>query len=126
MCYSTITGVKTVPKSYVHAARIMGCNPVQMVYRILVPGAMTSLIPALRLSIGYCWRALVGAEMFAAMIEKGLGKMIYEARYWNDIPAMFVGLITIGAVALLIDSTVLNWIQINTVEKWGMVTTDDN
>ena len=72
--------------------------------------------------MGYCWRALVGAEMLCAMIKWGVGKMIFEARFWNDVRVMFVGLTVIGVFAVLIDRMLLRRLEKQTIEKWGMAT----
>jgi NitT/TauT family transport system permease protein len=47
--------------------------------------------------------------------------MIYEARYWNDVASMFVGLVIIGVTGLLLDRIVLGWLEERTVEQWGML-----
>jgi NitT/TauT family transport system permease protein len=72
--------------------------------------------------MGYCWRALVGAEMLSAMIQWGIGKMIFEARFWNDVRVMFVGLMVIGIFAVFLDRLILRRLEQHTIEKWGMVT----
>ena len=66
-------------------------------------------------------RALVGGEMLSASVEWGVGKMIYQARFWNDVAAMFVGLMLIGVSGFLLDQIFLKWLEKATVEKWGML-----
>jgi len=58
---------------------------------------MVATITGLRLGIDYAWRALVGGEMLSVLAEWGVGKLIYQARFFNDLTAMFVGLLIIGA-----------------------------
>jgi len=81
---------------------------------------MPSIINGLRLALGYSWRALVGAELLAALIEKGMGKMVYQARFFNDPAVMMVGLILIGVSGYLLDQFFLVTVERNTIEKWGM------
>ena len=116
-----ITAMRTVQIRIVSAARIMGVKGWKLFLEVHLPASLLSLLPTLRVSVGYCWRALVGAEMLCAMIEWGLGKMIYEARFWNDVSVMFAGLIVIGVLGVIIDRLLLQRLETKTVVKWGMV-----
>jgi NitT/TauT family transport system permease protein len=119
--YSTIVGIRSVNKQQINAARIMGVKGLGLFYKVLLPASLVYIMPALRLSIGYCWRALVGGEMLSAMIEWGIGKMIYEARFWNNIKVMFVGLLVIGFFGVILDRVLLKRLEQETIEKWGML-----
>lgn len=120
--YSTIVGMRSVDKQLINAARIMGVTELGLFFKVLLPGALVAIMPALRLSVGYCWRALVGGEMLSAMITWGLGKMIYEARFWNDVKVMIIGLAFIGIFGVIFDRLFLKPLEQGTVEKWGMLT----
>ena len=120
--YSTIAGMRSVDKQLIDAARIMGVSELGLFFKVLLPGSLVAIMPALRLSVGYCWRALVGGEMLSAMIKWGLGKMIYEARFWNDGKVMSIGLAFIGIFGVIFDRLLLKPLEQGTVEKWGMLT----
>jgi ABC-type nitrate/sulfonate/bicarbonate transport system permease component len=120
--YSTIAGMRSVDKQLINAARIMGVSELGLFFKVLLPGSLVAIMPALRLSVGYCWRALVGGEMLSAMIKWGLGKMIYEARFWNDVKVMIIGLAFIGIFGVILDRLFLKPLEQGTVEKWGMLT----
>jgi NitT/TauT family transport system permease protein len=119
--YSTMTGIRALNRQQVNAARIMGARRLMLFFEVIVPGSLLYVMPALRLSIGYCWRALVGAEMLAAAIQWGLGRMIYDARFWNDVKIMFVGLVTIGLFGVFFDRLLLKRLEKGTIQKWGML-----
>ena len=119
--YSVIHGIKTVNKNLINAGKIAGAGKYKLFESVLLPGSLVSLIPGLRLAIGYSWRALVGAEMLAAMVRWGVGKMIFTARMSNVVETMFLGLVLIGIAGLLLDRLLL-YIEYRTVVKWGMVT----
>lgn len=119
--YSVIHGIKTVNKNLVNAGKIAGAGKYKLFESVLLPGSLVSLIPGLRLAIGYSWRALVGAEMLAAMVKWGVGKMIFTSRMSNVIETMFLGLVIIGIAGLILDRLLLI-IENKTVVKWGMVT----
>ncbi|MEM7537280.1 MAG: ABC transporter permease [Chloroflexota bacterium] len=119
--FNTMRGVEMVNKSQVNAARLMGVSEWGLFPKVYLPASLVATITGLRLGIGYAWRALVGGEMLSALAEWGVGKMIYQARFFNDIAAMFVGLILIGIGSYLIDRVLLKQLEKQTVEKWGML-----
>jgi ABC-type nitrate/sulfonate/bicarbonate transport system permease component len=121
IAYNTMRGIELVPANLVRAARLMGLRGARLFLRVLLPGSLVSVITGLRLGIGYAWRALVGGEMLAAMIERGLGKMVFDARFFNDVTVMFAGILVIGFSGLLLDRAFLRWLEIATLEKWGML-----
>lgn len=121
IAFNTMRGVEMVDQSQVRAAQIMGVSRLAIFPRLYLPASMVATITGLRLGIGYAWRALVGGEMLAALAEWGVGKMIYQARFFNDIGAMFVGLLLIGAGSLIIDRVVLKRLEVMTVQRWGMI-----
>jgi ABC-type nitrate/sulfonate/bicarbonate transport system permease component len=118
---NTMRGIESVHQNLVQAAQIMGVDGLQLFFTVLLPGSLVSLITGLRLGIGYAWRALVGGEMLAAMITAGIGKMVFEARFFNDVSVMFVGILIIGLSGYLLDRTFLRWLEMVTIERWGMI-----
>ncbi len=118
--YNSIDGARSVEKTWLDAAEITGANKKKRFLHVMLPGSLKSIIPGLRLAIGYSWRALVGAEMLASR-SGGLGRMIYGARSYGGTSEMLVGLAIIGLLAYSFDSLLMKKLEENTVEKWGMV-----
>jgi len=121
MVYNTFNGIRSIGKHFVWASHIMGADKATVFFEVLLPGSLVSIITGLRLAIGYSWRALVGAEMVAAGISAGVGQMIYAARAFNDVEAMFAGLVIISIGGLLLDRLLMDPLERKTVEKWGIV-----
>ena len=121
IAYNTIRGIEMVNEDLVNAGRLMGVHGLRLFFAVLLPGSLVSIITGLRLGIGYSWRALVGGEMLSALVEWGIGKMVYQARFWNDVTVMFVGLMIIGFSGFLLDRILLKWLEKQTVERWGML-----
>jgi len=119
--YNTIRGIEMVEPSTIRAARTMGARGARLFVSVLLPASSVSVLTGLRLGIGYSWRALVGGEMLSAMVRWGIGKMIYQARFWNDVVAMFVGLLVIGLTGFLLDRLLIRQLERATIERWGMV-----
>jgi len=118
--YNTMYGVRSVNKELIWAAKMTGANKTTIFAKVILPGALVSIITGLRLAVGYSWRALVGAEMLAS-ITGGIGFMIYAARATFATKIMFTGLFIIALGGLLIDRFILGTIEKRTIEKWGMV-----
>jgi NitT/TauT family transport system permease protein len=121
IAYHTLRGIEMVDEDQINAAQIMGVGGLRLFGSVLLPASLVSIITGLRLGIGYAWRALVGGEMLSALVEWGIGKMIYQARFWNDVTAMFVGLMVIGVSGFLLDRVFLQWLEKKTVVTWGML-----
>jgi NitT/TauT family transport system permease protein len=119
--YNTMRGIEMVDPNEIRAARIMGASGPSLFVSVLLPGSLVSILTGLRLGIGYSWRALVGGEMLSAMIAWGIGKMIYQARFWNDVTTMFVGLMVIGISGFALDRLLIKSLERRTVERWGML-----
>jgi NitT/TauT family transport system permease protein len=119
--YNTIRGIEMVDVNRIRAARTMGARHLSLFTTILLPGSLVSILTGMRLGIGYSWRALVGGEMLSAMLTWGVGKMIYQARFWNDVTVMFVGLMIIGVTGFVFDRLLIRGLERLTVERWGML-----
>lgn len=117
--FSTMTGVRSIPEEYLHVARMCEVGPFGMVWRVVIPGALPSIITGIRIGAGYGWRGMVAAEMIAA--SSGLGFMIFNARQFLQTDVVIVGMITIGLLWTAIDYMALRPVERLTVERWGMV-----
>ena len=120
ICYHAAEGARRVDRRWLQAARLMGAGPLRLLFGVLVPGAAVDTITGLRLGMAYAWRALVGAEMLAAA-SWGLGFMVFAARSFYDVSAMFLGLALIAVGGLLLDRLILRTLERRTIVRWGMV-----
>lgn len=107
-------GVSAIEEIYIRAARVVGASETEIFRKIVVPLLIPQLFVAMRLALGVCWGTLVAAELLAA--ERGLGAVIQNAGNYFIIPDIYVGLVCIGAIALLMDACirkvmaiVVNW-----------------
>jgi len=101
LAMSARAGVRSVSQEQIHAAYSMGASKWQVIYYVIVPGAMPEILTAMRIAIGFGWTTLVAAEMVAA--TKGLGQMVLNASNFLRTDIVIMGIIVIGAVAYLFD-----------------------
>jgi NitT/TauT family transport system permease protein/taurine transport system permease protein len=117
--FNTLVGVRTVPKIFENAVLTLGGGRRHVIFEVLLPGAMPSIVTGIRMSIGFGWRALIAAEMIAT--STGLGFLIFNAQNFHQTDAILVGIITIGILWLATDRLVLRPIERWTIERWGLV-----
>lgn len=96
--------VAAIEEIYIRAARVLGASEIEIFRKVVVPLVIPQLFVALRLALGVCWGTLVAAELLAA--ERGLGAVIQNAGNYFVIPDIYVGLVCIGAIALLMDAAI--------------------
>ena len=99
---NTIAGVRNVDAIYVRVAQNLGARPGTLFRRVLLPGAMPSILAGMRIGIGVAFICVIVAEMIA--VNNGLGYRILEAReyFWSD--KIIAGMISIGVIGLAIDT----------------------
>jgi NitT/TauT family transport system permease protein/sulfonate transport system permease protein len=71
-------------------------------FSVLIPASLPQIITGLRLGFGYAWRALLGAELFAA--ASGLGYFIADSQAMARTDRVFVGIIAIGLLGVVFDT----------------------
>lgn len=117
--FATLSGIQGVPQVFINAGLTMGARRHQIIWGIMIKGALPSIITGVRIGIGYGWRALVGGEMIAA--SAGLGFLIFDARQFLKSDVVIMGMLTIGLTWVVMDQILLKPLERRTIEKWGMV-----
>jgi len=99
---STIQGVQGVPNTFIDSARVLGANERQILLRVLIPGALPSIVTGLRIGLGIAWMCLVSAEMLPGSLS-GVGYLITHAYTLAATDVVVAGMIGIGVVGALMD-----------------------
>ncbi|MEG0178254.1 MAG: ABC transporter permease [Oscillospiraceae bacterium] len=105
---NSYAGIKRTSQVHLWVGRTFGATNRQLLFKVAIPTALPMIFTGLRLALGSSWVALVAAELLAA--TKGLGYMIQMARMLGRPDVILVGMVTIGAIGLVL-STVLEKIQ---------------
>jgi taurine transport system permease protein len=98
---ATNEGLKSVSQDRVNAARSLGASRAQVIFLVLLPHAMPSILTGTRIGLGTGWSTLVAAELVAA--TKGLGFMIKGAADFLVTDVVILGILIIAAVAILME-----------------------
>lgn len=114
---NTISGVKGVNQNYIDGAKVHGASNFQIFYKILLPGALPSLLTGLRVGLSTSWIALVCSEMLPGSVI-GVGYLITHAYQLTRIDIVMAGIISIALINYsmdhifrLIEQKFLPWIS---------------
>lgn len=94
-------GISQISPIYIRVARTLGATDIEIFARVIIPLAVPHVLTALRVALGVAWATLVASELIAA--QEGLGAVIQDASSFFQLDIIYVGVITIGVVALLMD-----------------------
>lgn len=91
---NTITGVKLIDRDYFRAALCLGSSPSQILWHVVLPGALPSISTGCAIGMGIGWMGAVVGEMITG--KWGLGYRIWEAYILIRYPLIVVGMVAIG------------------------------
>jgi sulfonate transport system permease protein len=97
-------GLRGVDPKLIEAARVFGLGRLALIRRVMLPGALLSLLVGLRYALGVSWLTLVVAEQIAA--ASGIGHMINDARDFLRTDIIVVGLLVYALLGLGADALV--------------------
>jgi len=104
---NVIQGVSNISINLKWAASSLGAKPKDIFWRILLPGALPSIVTGMTVGMGVTWNVLIAAEMIAG--QGGLGRTTWEAYTNHNIPYIVVGMVSIGLAGYLC-SALLRWL----------------
>lgn len=108
LALSARAGVRSVAIEQIHAAYSMGATRSQVLWYVIAPAALPDILTGMRIAIGFGWTTLVAAEMVAA--TAGLGFMVLSASKFMVTDVVIMGILVIGAMALLFD-VAMRWLE---------------
>ncbi len=97
-------GIRGVDPKLLEAGRVFGLGRLALIRRIVLPGALPSLLTGLRYALGVSWLTLVVAEQINA--TSGIGHMINDARDFLRTDIIVVGLLVYALLGLGADAVV--------------------
>ncbi|WP_406659916.1 ABC transporter permease [Methanolobus sp. ZRKC3] len=114
---NTFTGFKSVPKVYVEAAKVLGCNrDIELIRYVALPSALPSITAGIRIAMGVGWMCLVAAEMFGVS-KDGLGFKIWHHYYLHNMSFVLLYMLILGFLGLFIDRVLRYYIE-GRLLKW--------
>jgi taurine transport system permease protein len=99
--YGAYDGFRNIPTRYLSVARQLEAGWTVRVRKVLIPAALPILVSALRIAHGVGWRAIVGAEMIAAL--SGLGFMLNLGGELRRPEVVVLGMVVIAIISVCFD-----------------------
>lgn len=101
---NTYTGVRQVSREQVTILRLMQASEAQILWKVVLPSAITWMFAGLRLSVPYALIGAIMGEMLAS--NRGLGYVLSDATAQFDTAGAFAGLTAIIAMAVIFNAAV--------------------
>lgn len=98
---ATRTGARVIPTDWLDMARVFGAKEVTIWRRVLVPGAISSIVAGLRLGFAQALTGLVTVEL--TLIALGIGKQLifYQSHFETAELFAFVLLLMVQSVVVM-------------------------
>ena len=94
---SALAGVKSAQQVRIRAAQSLGASRTQVLWLVILPGALPEILTGLRIGLGVGWSTLVAAELIAA--TRGLGFMVQSAGEFLATAVVRAGIAVIAIIA---------------------------
>ncbi|MNH08350.1 putative aliphatic sulfonates transport permease protein SsuC [compost metagenome] len=98
---ATLAGVQSAQQVRLRAARSLGASRVQVLWHVILPGALPEILTGLRIGLGVGWSTLVAAELIAA--TRGVGFMVQSAGEFLATDVVLAGILVIALVAFVLE-----------------------
>ena len=98
---SALAGVKSAQQVRIRAAQSLGASRAQVLWFVILPGALPEILTGLRIGLGVGWSTLVAAELIAA--TRGLGFMVQSAGEFHATDVVLAGIAVIAIIAFLLE-----------------------
>lgn len=96
--------VRALPTVWEDSVRTQGGGELAVLWRVVLPGALPGVFSGLSVGVGVAWICLVSAEMISGRL--GVGYRTWQSYTLVDYPAVFVGMLTIGALGFLTSAVI--------------------
>ena len=98
---SAFNGARGVDQTLLWTARSLGASERQVLWEIVVPGALPEIMNGIRTALALCFILMVAAELIIA--NDGIGYLINLLGEAGEYSGMFAGVITISAIGFAAD-----------------------
>lgn len=98
---SALAGVKSAQQVRTRAAQSLGASRWQVLWYVILPGALPEILTGLRIGLGVGWSTLVAAELIAA--TRGLGFMVQSAGEFLATDVVLAGITVIALIAFTLE-----------------------
>jgi len=99
---NTVLGIRQVDPKLLELGRVIGLSNWQLIRRIVLPGALPSILAGVRYALAVAWLALVVAETIAT--SSGIGFLAMDAREFLRTDVIVLTILIYAAIGVLSDA----------------------
>jgi len=99
---NTVLGIRQVDPKLIELGRVMGLSNLTLIRRIIVPGALPSVLAGVRYALATAWLALVVAETIAT--STGIGFLAMDAREFLRTDVIVMTIVIYAAIGVCADA----------------------
>lgn len=96
---NTVHGVEQTPDVLVRAARSLGASKKAILWHVVIPGAMPSIVAGLAIGMGVAWFSLLAGEIISG--QYGIGYFTWTSYTLVKYPEIIIGMLAIGGLGTL-------------------------
>lgn len=96
---NTVHGVEQTSKVLVRAARSLGASNAAILWHVVLPGALPSIVAGLAIGMGVAWFSLLAGEIISG--QYGIGYFTWSAYTLVEYPKIIIGMLIIGGLGSL-------------------------
>jgi len=96
---NTVHGVEQTPESLIRAAKSLGASGRAIMWHVVLPGALPSIMAGLAIGMGVSWFSLLAGEIISG--QYGIGYFTWNSYTLVEYPNIIIGMLTIGGLGTL-------------------------
>lgn len=96
---NTVHGVEQTPEVLIRAARSLGASNASILWHVVLPGALPSIVAGLAIGMGISWFSLLAGEIISG--QYGIGYFTWAAYTLIEYPKIIIGMLAIGGLGTL-------------------------
>ena len=101
---NTLQGIRSIDRGYMELGDVLKLTRAQQIRKIVIPGAMPSILVGVRYGASLAWALVVVAEGLSG--QEGVGFLIFRAQSLLLTDQLLVCMVVIGFVGFVIDRSV--------------------
>ncbi|MFS0724905.1 ABC transporter permease subunit [Paenibacillus sp. 1P07SE] len=105
---NTLHGIRSVDPGLIEMGRVYGLSRWQLYRKVILPGAMPSILVGLRFALGIMWLTLIVSETIAA--DSGIGYMAMNAREFFQLDVVVFSILLYALLGKLSD-VMAKWLE---------------
>jgi len=113
---NTVDGVRYAEGKLTHAALMLGANKGQLLWHVILPGALPNILTGMRVAIAVSWTTVIISEVLA--VKSGLGYVLIDANDLMRIDLVIAAMLSVGVLGFLTDrllavlqNRLLHWME---------------